>query len=140
VVNKSARLYTHYSSLSLEACAFRVASCEEAGAAVNGAALRGIEGNRGLLPALSALNGDFDPLANAGCLSSGYSGEAFILGLLAWLASLGFVLQTFIVKEDLLASRPDEILSAVNTLDRAVIEFRLRVAPLSVRTICDLSL
>ncbi|MDT4952110.1 MAG: hypothetical protein QOJ02_248 [Acidobacteriota bacterium] len=133
---------TYHSSLItiLEACVFCVASGEEAGAAVNWATLRGVEGNCGLLPALRALNRDLDSLANAGCLSGGYRGEALILGLLARLAPLGFVLQSFIVKEDLLASRPDEILSAVNTLDRAIIEFRLRVAPLSVRTICDLSL
>jgi hypothetical protein len=86
------------------------------------------------------LDRDLDPLANTGGLGGSYSSETFILGLLAWLASLGFVLQSFIVKEDLLASRPDEILSAVNTLDRTIIEFRLRVTPLSIRTVCDLSL
>jgi hypothetical protein len=73
-------------------------------------------------------------------LRRGYGCEAFILGLLAGFAPLGLILQSFIVKEDLLASRPDEILSAVNTLDRAIIEFRLRVTPLSVRAIRDLSL
>ena len=58
--------------------------------------------------------------------------EPFILGLLARFASLRFVLQTFVVKEDLLASRPGEILSAINTLDWAVFEFRLRMTPLPV--------
>jgi hypothetical protein len=70
-----------------------------------------------LLRALRALNRDFDALANARCLRGGNCCEAFILGLLAGFASLGFVLQPFIVKENLLARRPDEVLSAVNTFD-----------------------
>jgi hypothetical protein len=84
------------------------------------------------LTALRTLNRDLDSLANTGSLRGGYGGEAFILGLLAGFASLGFVLQSFIVKEDLLASRPDKILCTVNTLNRAILEFRLRVAPLTV--------
>lgn len=115
-------------------------SCEEAGATVNRSTLRWIEGDRGLLAALGALNGDLYPLPNAGGLCGGDGGETFVLGLLAGLATLGLVLQSFIMKEDLLAGRPDEILSAVNTLDRAIFEFRLRVTPFSVRTIRGLSL
>jgi hypothetical protein len=89
---------------------------------------------------LGALNRDLYSLANAGGLRCGNRGEAFVLSLLAGFATLGFVLQSFVMKEDLLASRPDEILSAVNTLDWTIIKFRLRVTPLPVRTICDLSL
>jgi hypothetical protein len=84
------------------------------------------------LAALSALNGDFNPLANAGGLRGGNGCEPFVLGLLARFAPLGFILQTFVMKEDLLASRPDEIISAVNTLNRAVIELCLRMTPFPV--------
>jgi hypothetical protein len=86
------------------------------------------------------LNGDFDPLANAGGLRGSNCCEALILGLLAGFATLGFVLQSFVVKEDLLASRPDEVLPAVNAFDCAVLELRLRLAPLSVLSVCGLSL
>ena len=44
---------------------FVAASSEKAGAAEDRAALRWIEGNGCLLPALRALNGNFNPLANA---------------------------------------------------------------------------
>jgi hypothetical protein len=94
--------------------------------------LRGIERDCGLLPALRALDGDFDSLAHTRCLRGSNCCEPFILGLLARLATLGFILQTFVVKEDLLASRPDEIVSTINTLDWAVFEFRLRMTPLPV--------
>ena len=85
-----------------------------------------------MLRALRALHGDFNSLADTGGLRGGNGCEPFILGLLAWFAALGFVLQTFVVKENLLASRPGEILSAVNTLDWAVFEFCLRMTPLPV--------
>jgi hypothetical protein len=84
------------------------------------------------LAALRALNGDFNPLANAGGLRSGNRCEPFVLGLLARFAPLGLILQTLVVKEDLLTSRPDEIISTVNTLNRAIIEFSLRMTPLTV--------
>jgi len=92
------------------------------------------------LSALRTLNRDLDPLANTCGLRGGYCGETFILGLLAGFAPLGFILQSFIVKEDLLATRPDKIFCTVKTLNRAILEFRLRVAPLTVCIICDLSL
>jgi hypothetical protein len=85
-----------------------------------------------LLSALCALNRDLDTLSNAGGLRGGYRCEAFILGLLAGFAPLRLVLQSFIMKEDLLASRPDKILCTVNTLNRAILEFHLRVAPFTV--------
>jgi hypothetical protein len=78
------------------------------------------------------LHGDFNSLSHPGCLRGGNCGEPFILGLLARFATLGLVLQTFVVKEDLLACRPNEIVSTVNTLNRAVFEFRLRMTPLPV--------
>jgi hypothetical protein len=78
------------------------------------------------------MNGDFNSLTNAGGLRGGNGCEPFVLGLLAWFAPLRFVLQTFVVKENLLASRPDEIISTVNAFNRAVFEFRLRMTPLPV--------
>jgi len=107
-------------------------ACEETGAAVDGASLRWVEGHGCLLTALRALDGDFNSLANPGCLRGGNCCEPFILGLLARFAALGFILQTFVVKEDLLASRPDEIVPTINTLNRAVFEFRFRMTPLPV--------
>jgi hypothetical protein len=125
-------LITHHPSPHLGSCALLAITCEKAGAAVDGATLRGIEGHCGLLPALGALHGDFDALAHTRSLRGGNCCESLVLGLFARLATLGFILQTFVVKEDLLASRPDEIISTVNTLDRAVFEFRLRMTPLPV--------
>ena len=113
-------------------CARLAVACKETGAAVHWASLRWIEGHCRLLPALRALHGDFNPLPDTGCLRSGNGCEPFILGLLARFATLGFVLQTFVVKEDLLASRPDEIISTINTLNRAVFEFSFRMTPLPV--------
>jgi hypothetical protein len=85
-----------------------------------------------LLTALRALNRDFDALANAGGLRGGDGRESLILGLLAWLAAFRFVFQTLVVKENLLARRPDEILPAIYTLDVAIIEFHLALTPISV--------
>ena len=124
-------LITHHSSLLSGAGALAVAR-QEAGAAVDGAALRRIEGHCGLLPALRALDRDLYALSHAGSLRGGDGREALVLGLLAWLAALGLILQTLVVKEDLLARRPDKIISTVDTLNRAVIEFRLRMTPLPV--------
>ncbi len=67
------------------------ASCEKAGAAVNGTTLRRIKRNCGLLSALRATNLDFYALADAGSLRRVDGGEALILGLLAGLAALRLV-------------------------------------------------
>ena len=125
-------LITHHPSLLLSSWAGLAVAREEAGAAVNRAALRWIEGHCRLLAALRALNGNFNTLTNAGGLRGGNGREPFVLGLLAWFAPLRFVLQTFVVKENLLSSRPDEIVSTVNAFNRTVFEFRLRMTPLPV--------
>jgi hypothetical protein len=122
----------HHLSRLLSCCAVLTIACEEAGAAINRASLRRIEGHCRLLTALGALDGNFDSLPDAGCLRGGNGCEAFILGLLARFATLGLVLQTFVMKEDLLARRPDEIVSTVNTLNCAVFEFNFRMTPLPV--------
>jgi hypothetical protein len=86
-----------------------------------------------LLPALCALHRDFYALADAGSLGGGNGRQSLVLGLLAGFATLGFVLQTLVVKEDLFASSPDEILSTVNAFDRAIRKLRLGVTPLPIR-------
>jgi hypothetical protein len=78
------------------------------------------------------LDGDFNSLPDAGCLRCGDGCESFILGLLAGFATFGLVLQPFVMKEDLLARCPDEIVSAVNALDWAVFKFGFRMTPFPV--------
>jgi type IV secretory pathway TrbD component len=84
------------------------------------------------LTALRALNRNLYTLAHAGSLCCRNRCEALILGLLAWLAAFGFILQTLVVKKDLLAASPDKILPAVYALDRAIIELHFGMTPLSV--------
>jgi hypothetical protein len=85
-----------------------------------------------LLAALRALDGDFDALADAGSLRGGDGCEPFVLRLLARLATLRFVLQTLVVKENLLSRSPDKILAAIYALDITVVEFHLALTPLSI--------
>jgi hypothetical protein len=42
--------------------------------------------------------------------------------LLAWLAAFRFVLQAFIVKENLLAHSPGKRLGAIDALDRSILK------------------
>jgi hypothetical protein len=126
--------------LLVAALALHAAICEEARAAVNGSPLRRVERHSRLLTALCALHRDLDTLADTGGLGGGNGGETFVLGLLAGLAPLGLVLQAFVMKEDLLPARPDEIISAINTLDRPILELHLRMTPLPIGCACDLSL
>jgi len=60
-------------------------------------------------------------------LRSGYCREAFVLCLFARLAAFGFVFQTLVVKENLLACSPDEVLIAVDALDSTILIFSFRV-------------
>ena len=116
------------------------AAAEKARAAEDGPTLRGIKGNGRLLSALRAVDGDFDALAHARSLRSGDGGQALVLRLLAGLAAFRFVLQTLVVKEHLLAARPDEIFITVHTTNVAVLKFGLGLTPLSVCFACCLSL
>lgn len=120
----SLRFYSRFTIRGLSLSLFAVAR-EEAGTAINGAALRWIKGHCRLLSALRALHCHFDSLAYTGCLRGSDRRQTFVLGLLAGLTPLGFVLQILVVKKDLLASRPDEILAAVYAFDRAVFKLRL---------------
>jgi hypothetical protein len=97
-------------------------SGQEARTAVDRPPLRGIEGHGCLLSALGTLHRDFDTLANSRRLCCRYRSQAFVLGLLARLATLGFILQSLVVKKDLLASSPDKVLATVDTLDGAIFE------------------
>jgi hypothetical protein len=106
---------------------------EKTGATIDWTTLRRVEGNCGLLAALRALNRDFYALAHARSLRRRNRRESLILGLLAWLAALGFVLQTLVVEKDLLAAGPDKILCTVYALDRSIIELHFGMTPLSVR-------
>jgi hypothetical protein len=77
-----------------------------------------------LLAALSAGHVHFDLLLGSGNLGRGYGRQAIVLGLLARLASLGFVLQTLVVEEDLLAHGPHELFTAIDAADRSIRKFR----------------
>ena len=93
---------------------------EEAGAAIDWPPLRRIKRHRRLLAALGALNGDLDTLADSGRLSRRDRSQSLVLGLLAWLTTLWFVLQSLIVKEDLLAAGPCKTVAAVDAFYRAI--------------------
>lgn len=72
------------------------------------------------MSALRALHGNLDALPHSRRLRRGDSSEAFILRLLAGFASLGLVLQSLVMKKGLLPRRPDEMLTTVYALDRAI--------------------
>ena len=105
---------------------------EEARAAKDGPTLRRVEGHGGLLTALRAVDRDLDALAHAGRLRGRDGREPFVLGLLAWLAALGLVLQTFVMEKDLLTRSPDEFFAAINAAYRAVLEFNFFLTPFLV--------
>lgn len=100
-------------------CDFYVhsSSGKEAGTAVHRAALGGVKRYRRLLSALSALDGNFDALSYSRRLRGCNRSQSFVFRLLARLAALWFVFEPFIVKENLLAGSPNEILVTVYTSD-----------------------
>ena len=116
------------------------AACEKAGAAEDGATLRGVKRNGRLLTALRAVDGNFDALADTRSLCGGNGGQTLVLCLLAGLAAFRLVLQTLVVKEDLLAASPDEVFVTVNATDVAVLIFGFGVRPFAIRLACCLSL
>ena len=117
----------------LAGASFHATTCEKTGAAKNRTTLRRIEGDGRLLAALRTLHGDFYTLPYARCLRGGNGRQSFILGLLARLTAFRLIPQTLVLKEELLAGRPDKILSAIHALERAVLKLRLGVAPFTVR-------
>jgi hypothetical protein len=50
--------------------------------------------------------------------------ETIILGLLAGLAALWFVLQTLVMKKDLLAYGPDKLFTAIYAFDSSILKVR----------------
>ena len=98
---------------------------QEACATENGPALRRIERYRCLLSALCALNRNLYALTNSRRLSRGNCGQPFVLCLLAAFTPLGLVLQSLVVKKDLFSSSPDEVFSAVNALDVAIVKLAI---------------
>jgi len=95
--------------------------CEEALAAVDRAALRWLEGNRGLPPALRAHRHGFG-------FGEPATGRTLALCLTA-LAALGFVLEVFVVEEVLFSRCKNKIRSAVHTLENAVLKLGHGVFP-----------
>ena len=88
--------------------------------------LRGFERN-GCFPLAPGANGlGFDPLIIAAILrqSQGLGPFAF-----AVFAAFGFVLELFIVKEELFASGENKICAAIHALENLVLELHLRVPP-----------
>jgi len=77
-----------------------------------------------LFPALGACDSNFDPLFDAGKLGFRDGGQAIILCLFAWFATFRFVLQTFVVKKDLLTGRPNERFVAIDAGDRSILKVR----------------
>jgi hypothetical protein len=86
----------------------------------DGAALRGSEGDGGVLAALRATGAGFD--AGIALRSGGGTEYGDALGFAAF-APLGFVLELLIVEEQLFPGREDEIGAAVNTVQHLVLEF-----------------
>jgi hypothetical protein len=102
-------------------------SGKEAGTAVNGAPLGGIERNRSLLSALGALDRNFDALSYSRRLRGRDRSQSFVFRLLARLAALWFVFEPFVVKEDLLAGSPGKVLVTIHTMDCTVFIFTIVV-------------
>jgi len=103
----------------------RAFAAQEALAAKDRAALRGLEGHRGFAAALGAHGRGFG-LA----LSTNAASLALIL---TGLAALGFVLEVLVVEEVLFSRREYELCSAVYALEAAILELRHN-SPIPVST------
>ena len=66
------------------------------------------------MSALRALHGDFNTLPHTRGLRGRDRSQSFILGLLARFASLWFVLESLVVKKNLLACSPNKVFVTVN--------------------------
>src|SRR5712692_8771137 len=106
---------------------------DEAGTTVDWPPLGRIKRHRRLLAALSAGHVHFDFLLNSCNLRRGDSRQSVVLGLLAGLAALGFILQTLVMKKHLLADGPDELFFAIDASDRSVRKFRCLAVPRHLR-------
>jgi hypothetical protein len=89
-------------------------------AAIDGPALRGLEGDGGFLPTLGTRGGGF------GSVPAGVRRRLPALGL-AGFAALGFVLETLVRVKDLLAGGKDKIATALDTLQHFVPVFHAQL-------------
>ena len=92
-------------------------SGKEAGTAVNGAHLGGIERNRSLLSALGALDRNFDALSYSRRLRGRDRSQSFVFCLFAGFAAFGFVFESLVVKENLLAGSTAKVFVTIHTTD-----------------------
>ena len=101
----------------------------EAFATEDGASLGGLEGDGGLFAAGGAIGAGLHlgVLALAGRV--GLQAELFGAFGLAAFAAFGFVLELFVVEEELLAGGEDEVRTAVDTFESLVLEFHSSLPP-----------
>src|SRR5271157_294706 len=92
----------------------------------NWPALGWLEGNRGLLAAAGTVGPGFHSGTNPRGRSHAWRGNPFGL---AGLATFRFVLEVFIVEEQLFPGCKDEVSAAVNTLQNLVLEFHGELLP-----------
>lgn len=78
-----------------------------------------------MLSTLRALHGNLYALTYARGLGGSNRRQSLVLGLLAWLAALWLIPQTLILKKELLAGCPDETLSTVYAVERAIFKLCL---------------
>jgi len=79
------------------------------------------------LSALRALNGNFYTLADSRGLRCRNCREPFILCLLTWLAALGLISQTLIMKENLFSGCPNKVFSTIYAFYCAILVFSFGV-------------
>lgn len=100
----------------------RSSHSQEAVATIYGPTLSGPEWNGRLDPAQRAFNRYLYALAREGLTESLHIGcNAFILFYLTRLASLGFVLQSFIGKKQLFTRSEDKLLTAIYTSQNLIL-------------------
>lgn len=96
---------------------------EEAGPAIDWASLRWIKGYGRGVAALGAIYRHLDPLSDPRCLGRSDRSKPLVLGLLTFLATLGWILKFLIAEESLFSDRPSEIDSAVDAKNRFIVKF-----------------
>jgi len=89
-----------------------------------------------LLAALGAGHGHLYTLLDSGNLSGRYRRQAIVLGLLAGLAALWFVLQTLVVEKHLFAAGPNKRLAAIDASDRSILKIRRLLASFICIAVC----
>ena len=98
---------------------------EEAGAAKDRTALRGVKRHGCALAATGTGYRDFDSLFYPRGLSGGNRGETFILSLLALFAPFRRILETLVPEELLFTGCPDEVTAAIDAMDGSVLDVGL---------------